>query len=131
MTEAPSNRWPINQAALMWLRAAKASPDASVSYLAQLAALGTGEGARAACRARMSPSQPERHSLESAVEALLGQDATFATRWFLSNPNLPEEEQTRKLAQQLNQARNLQEATQAVVETAYDLMVAESEPSLA
>jgi hypothetical protein len=88
----------------MWLRAAKASPEASVSYLAQLAALGLEKGLVNVPRPQ-SPSQPERHSLESAVEALLGQDAAFATRWFLSNPNLPEEEQTRKLARSSTRRR--------------------------
>jgi len=131
MNEAPSNNWPVNQAALAWLQKAKASPDGSVSYLAQLAWWGLEEGG-VEVPSPISPSQPSPHNLENAVGALLRsgrQEAAFASRWFLSNPNLPVEEQARNLAQQLEQAKSPQEAAQLVVETAYDLMVAESATS--
>jgi hypothetical protein len=128
MNEAPSNNWPINQAALAWLREAKASPQEGVSYVAQLAAWGLEKGVVEVPRP-ISPSQPERHNLESAVDALLRRgpkEADFASRWFLSNPNLSEEDQAVNLVWQLEQAKSPQEAAQAVVETAYDLMVAAS-----
>ena len=128
MSEAPSNQWPINQAALRWLEEAKASPDSTVSYIAQLAAWGLAKGIVEIPRP-MSPSQPERHNLESAVDALLGsgpQEVAFASQWFLSNPNLDEDEQAENLLAELEQATTPAEAATVAVETAYDLMVAES-----
>ncbi len=126
MTEAPSNRWPVNQAALKWLNEAKASPDGSVSYLAQLAAWGFEKWLVQVPRP-IAPSQPERHNLEDLVEALVGaENPEFASEWFLSNPNRDRDEQEGNLVRLLDEAKNPQEAAQAVVETAYDLMVAES-----
>ncbi len=128
MNEAPSNQWPVNQAALRWLQEGRMSPLASVSYLAQLAAWGLEKNVVSVPRPT-SPSQPERHSLQSAVESLLGdgpQEALHASQWFLSNPNLDEQEQAESLARQLQQAKDPPEAAQIAVETAYDLMVAES-----
>jgi hypothetical protein len=128
MREAPSNQWPVNQAALKWLREAKASPDEAVSYVAQLAAWGLEKGLVEISRP-MSPSQPEHHDVESAVNSLLGagwEKAAGASQWFLSNPNMSEEEQADNLVWQLEQAKNPQEAAQVAVEAAYDLMVAMS-----
>jgi hypothetical protein len=131
MNEAPTNNWPINQAALKWLREAKASPDPEVSYIAQLAAWGLEKGI-VEIPSPVSPSQPERHNLESAVDALLGagpQQAAFASQWFLSNPNLEPDEQADSLANHLDQATTPAEAATIAVETAYDLMVAGSATS--
>jgi hypothetical protein len=127
-TEAPSNLLVMNQEALKWLHEAKASPMEGISYVAQLAAWGLEKGI-VEVPAPMSPSQPERHNLESAVDALLGfgrQEAEFASQWFLSNPNLSKEEQEDNLVERLRDAETPQEAAQVVVETAYDLMVAAS-----
>ena len=126
--EAPSNQWPVNQAALKWLKEAKASPDPAVSYIAQLASWGLEKGI-VEIPPPVSPSQPERHNLESAVDALLGagpQKAELASQWFLSNPNLDADEQAENLAGELERATTPVEAAQIAVETAYDLMVAES-----
>lgn len=128
MTEASSNSLPANRAALPWLQEAKASPDGSVSYLAQLAAWGLDKNVVDVPRPQ-SPSQPERHNLESAVNALLGAKPDDASQWFLSNPNLAPDEQEASLVQQLGRAKSPQEAAQIVVQTAYDLMVAESASS--
>lgn len=128
MSEAPANQLPINQAALKWLREARASPDPAVSYIAQLAAWGLQKDLVEIPRPT-SASQPERHNLESAVEALLGagaQEAAFASQWFLSNPNLEADEQADNLEAGLNQATTPAEAATVAVETAYDLMVAGS-----
>lgn len=128
MSEVPSNNWPINRAALNWLQAAEEFPDSEVSYLAQLASWGLERGGAEVPRSQ-SPSQPERSNLQSAVDALVGARADKASQWFVSNPNLTREEQTRNLLQQLHRARSPQEAAQILVETAYDLMVAESATS--
>lgn len=128
MTEAPSNQSPLNRQALAWLRQAKASPQSEVSYLAQLAEWGL-ESGRVEIPRPLSASQPERHNLEDAVSSLLRpgrEEAAFASQWFLSNPNLPPEEQGVILLRQLSQATTAEEAAQAVVETAYDVMVASS-----
>jgi hypothetical protein len=131
MNEAPTNNQPINQAALVWLKRAKASPQVCVNYLAQFAEWGLEKDVVNVPRP-MSPSQPERHNVESAVSALLEagpRQAAFATNWFLSNPNLPKEKQAQNLVRLLNQAKDPSDAAQVVVETAYDLMVAGSATS--
>jgi hypothetical protein len=128
MSEAPSNLWPVNQAALKWLKEAKASPEEGISYVVQLAWWGLEKNLVHVPRP-ISPSQPEPHNLENAVGALLGsgaKEAEFASEWFLSNPNLSKEEQEQNLEQQLRDAESPQEAAQIAVETVYDLMVAES-----
>ena len=91
-------------------------------------AVGPGAGGEhpAPDRARASRNGTD---LESAVGALLNSGphpAALASSWFLENPNLDRWEQERSLVQQLRQAKDPQEAAQAVLETAYDLMVAES-----
>ena len=126
MNEAPSNQSPVNQAALSWLQEAKASPDSSVSYIAQLAMWGLDKNL-VQIPSPLSPSQPDPHNVEIAIGALQGsgpEAAAFASQWFLSNPNLELEEQAESLAVQLDQAATLQEATEIAVMTAYDLMVA-------
>ena len=131
MSEAPTNQWPINQAALKWLQEAKASPDPQVSYIAQLAAWGLEKGIVEIPRP-VSASQPERHNLESAVDALLAagpEKAAFASQWFLSNPNLEQDEQAESLVSELQRVTTPAEAATVAVETAYDLMVAESATS--
>jgi hypothetical protein len=126
MTEAPSNLWPVNQLALKWLQAAKEPAEPDMSYLAQPAWWGLDTGLVSIQRP-MSPSQPERADLESAVGQLLGYGpklAEAATVWFLENPNLDREEQEDSLVQQLQEAADPEDAAQVVVETAYRLMVA-------
>jgi hypothetical protein len=125
MTEAPSNLWPVNQAALAWLRKAGEPAEPDMSYLAQLAWWGMENGATVP--RPMSPSQPERDNLESALAALLERgpaQAEAATTWFLENPNLDREEQEESLAQRLQTATDPEDAAQVVLEVAYDLMVA-------
>lgn len=127
MTEAPSNLWPVNQLALQWLQKAKEPTEPDMSYLAQLAWWGLENGAE--LPRPMSPSQPERANLESALGALLSRgpaQALAATKWFLENPNVDRWEQERSLVQQLREAQNPTDAAQVMLETAYDLMVAES-----
>src|SRR5262249_11449868 len=88
--EVPSNRWPVNQAALKWLKEGKAAPDGDRSYLAQLAWWGLGNGIVRISRP-IAPSQPSHDDVELAIGSLLGsgaEKAEFASRWFLSSPNL-------------------------------------------
>jgi hypothetical protein len=128
MNEAPTNKQPVNQAALRWLKEGRMSPDGSVSYLAQLAFWGLEKNVVNLPRP-IAPSQPEPHNVENALGVLLGSGAknvAFATEWFLSNPNLSKEEQAQSLVSQLEWAENPSQAAQIVVETAYDLMVADS-----
>jgi hypothetical protein len=125
MNEVPSNNWPINRAALKWLREAKESPQQDASYVAQLAMWGLEKGIVDVSRP-LSPSQPERHELELVVGTVFGWEPEEASEWFLSNPNLEREEQEDNLAWLLEQAKSPQEAAQIAVETAYDLMVAKS-----
>jgi hypothetical protein len=126
MNEALSNSGPINQAALKWLREAKASSYENVSYLVQLAQWGLKKGGLA-IRRPAAPSQPEHHEVENVLEALAGRDPAAATEWLLSNPNVDDqEEQEANFLWQLQEAKSPQEAAQAVVETVYDLLVAES-----
>jgi hypothetical protein len=128
MSEAPSNQRPVNQAALKWLQEARADIDPDVNYLASLASWGF-EKDQVRLPEPMSPSQPGRHDVENAVNGLLGageKAVAFATDWFLSNPNLERDEQEDSLRLKLEQAESPRDASQIVVETAYDLMVAES-----
>lgn len=95
-----------------------------MSYLAQLAWWGQENGA--SVPRPISPSQPTRDSLESAVGVLLINGPGQAERtslWFLENPNLDREEQEDNLVRQLREAAHPEAAAQAVVATAYDLMV--------
>jgi len=68
--------------------------------------------------------------VEYAIHALLkygSEEAEHASRWFLSSPDLEEEEQAASLAWHLEQAESPSEAAQIVMETAYDLFVAWSD----
>jgi hypothetical protein len=125
MTQASSNLWPVNQAALKWLNEAKTLPEPDASYLAQLAFWGLERGGVEVPRPT-APSQPSPHDVMLLVETLYGMDADKASRFILSNPNLAVDEQTRCLEKQLNAAESPQDAAQIVIETVYDLMVADS-----
>jgi hypothetical protein len=128
MNEAPSNQQPVNQAALRWLKEGRMSPDGSVSYLAQLATWGFEKNV-VKLQPPVAPSQPEPHDVEQVVNLPLRSGAksvAHATDWFLSNPNLSKEEQAENLELQLRDAESPRDAAQIVVETAYDLMVADS-----
>jgi hypothetical protein len=112
----------------VWLKEAMVSPDETVSYLAQLACWDLEDGGLV-IPPPIAPTQPAPHNLELAPGCLLGsgdKEAEFATEWFLSNPNLDREEQEENPARLLDEAKDPQEAAWAVVEAAYDLMVAES-----
>jgi len=128
MTEAPSNKSPINQAALKWLKEA-GDPDLQpwISYLAQLAHWGLEQGLEVG--KPLAPNQPSQDQVEHQVMLLLAggpQEAAYATRWFLANPNLSLEEQATYLLRSLQQAGSPREAAQLVVEAAYDKMQADS-----
>jgi hypothetical protein len=118
----------VNQAALRWLKEAKAAPNEDRSYLAQLAWWGLENGiVRISCP--IAPTQPTHDEVETAIGSLLGSgpgEAEFASRWFLSNPNLDEEEQAGNLELMLSEAENAEEAAHLAVETAYDRIVASS-----
>jgi hypothetical protein len=105
MSEAPSNRWPVNQAALKWLREAKEPVDEDGSYLAQLAFWGLEKG-DARVPDPQSPSQPSAHGVDLLVETLNGMDADKASRFILSNPNLSFEEQAGNLELLLQEAKS-------------------------
>jgi hypothetical protein len=129
--EAPSNRCPVNQAALVWLKETKALPDGDVSYLAQLAAWGFHKSV-VSLPEPQSASQPDPYVVEQVVNQLMKSGAAsvaHATKWFLSNPNLSIEEQADNLEMELREAETPSEASQIVAETAYDLMVAGSATS--
>jgi hypothetical protein len=77
----------------------------------------------------IAPSRPAPHNVELALGVLLGsgaKEAECASEWLLSNPNLDREDQEGNLMRLLDEAKDPQEAAWAVVEAAYDLMVAES-----
>jgi hypothetical protein len=92
--EVPANRWPVNKAALAWLRKAKVPVDPEVAYLPQLAAWGLITGQ---VHLHRMVGRPDPDDVEHLVMALVfergPQEAASATRELLSNPNLSEEEQ--------------------------------------
>lgn len=122
--EAPSNRLPINQAALAQLRKAKVHPDPMKAYLAQLAQWGMD---KVHLPQPISPQQPLPDDLREFVARLVlvpgPAQAERATRLILSNPNLTVEEQTDDLEEFLSLASDPEQAAEAVVEAIYDLMV--------
>ena len=120
--EAPSNRWPVNQAALKWLKEAATPPDGSISYLVQLAWWGLEKGG-VKVREPLSPSQPWHHEVEQLIAGMLGAKASDVTMWFMSNPELSTEEQMKDLDQKLLDATSPEEAAEIVVQAAYDRMV--------
>jgi hypothetical protein len=126
MSEAPSNRWPVNQAALKWLREAKVFPEEDASYMAQLAWWGLEKGGLEVWDP-IAPSQPSPDNVELLVQTIYGMDADKASRFILSNPNLSFKEQRDNLARLLEEATSPQDAAWAVIEALYDLMVAENE----
>jgi hypothetical protein len=124
MTELRSNRWPVNQLALQWLRKTPEPPDPDISYPAQLAWWGP---EKVDIQRPVHPSQPEAADLEMALGGLLGvgpAEALKASRWFLSNPNLGRWEQERTLALELQEAESPQAAAVVLIQAAYSLMVA-------
>jgi hypothetical protein len=128
MTEAPTNKQPVNQAALRWLVEARAEPEATRNYLAQLALWGL-EKDQVRVQEPMSPNQPLRSDLEEMLNALMGANVKApanATEWFTSNPSVSREEQTQNLEQMLRDAESPRDAAQIVVETAYDRLAADS-----
>lgn len=121
----PVNRWPVNQAALVWLRQAGAEPDPMAAFLPQLAMWGLENGATVP--PPLAPSQPDRNDLELMVGRHLGagsRPAAGAMRWFLSNQNFSRVEQMNFLLTQLQQAQTPLEASVAALQVAYDRMVA-------
>jgi hypothetical protein len=122
---APSNRWPVNQAALRWLQAAKEPADEDISYLVQLAWWGLENWIRVP--PPRSPSQPTHEDLELALGQRLARGpraAKDATRWLLANPNLAPGEEEENLLLWLESATSPMEAARLVIETVYDRMTA-------
>lgn len=122
----PSNNWPVNRAALNWLRAAKKPPNPEVSYLLQLAWWGLENGLRVP--SPNSPSQPDHNDVELAVGRRLRsgpKEAAAASRWLLSNPDGENPQvQAQNLARQLGQVNNPMDAARLVVEMACERMAA-------
>jgi hypothetical protein len=121
----PSNRWPVNQAALRWLKAARDPVRDDMSYLVQLAWWGLENGVSPS--QPNSPSQPDRNDLELALGRRLkagAPEAATATRWVLANPDLNPQETANNLRSQLDLAKSPQEAASLVVETVFERMAA-------
>lgn len=110
--------------ALQWLRQAGAEDDSSAAFLLQLAFWGLQEGVE--IRRSSEPDHPGSNDIMLAIYWLLMRRLTAldGTEWLLSNPNLGRKEAMGNLLHQLEQARAPLEAAQAVLETAYDRMVA-------
>ena len=81
MTEAPSNKWPIKQAALRRLKVAKEPPEGDASYAAQLAWWGLETGGVETHP--QAPNWPNRSEVEMFVQRLFGEDAETASRYLL------------------------------------------------
>jgi hypothetical protein len=77
----PENDNPLSQAALEWLREAKADVDRYCLYLLQLASWGLDDGTEG--------DWPEDHgyALREQVELLFGWKPTNVLTWLMSNPN--------------------------------------------
>jgi hypothetical protein len=124
--EVPVNKWPINQAALAWLRQAKEHPEPAVAYLAQLARWGL-DNDQVQVSPPISPQQPQPESVREFVARLVlahgPVPAERATRLILSNPSLTMEEQRDNLLSELQEADDPEQAAQLVVRAIYDLMV--------
>ena len=122
--EAPVNRWPVNQAALHWLRQTKADVRPWVAYLPQLAAWAMEQ---ASVLPPLAPGLPSRSDLQLALgqlQAAGNAEAARATTFLLGNPNLSPQEQSHVLLSQLQLASGPQEAGKAVLETLYDRLAA-------
>ena len=84
------NDTPLNQAALEWLREAKADGDRYYLYLLQLASWGLDDGS-----AGDWPSE-HRYALREQVNLLFGRKPATALAWLLSNPNGEEDPKDQK-----------------------------------
>ena len=116
--ELPVNRWPVNQAALRWLQAAKEQPDPQLPYLVQLLHLGFE-------REQPIPGLGDQYkgSLELAAGKLLSSqlDPVKVTRLFQDNPNGPDQdEQSQNLLGLLTSAQTWEQAAQRLMEIWYD-----------
>jgi hypothetical protein len=120
--EIPVNRWPVNQAAVHWLREANDLPDPHLPYLVQLLHLGFE-------REQPVPGLGDQYrgSLELAAGKLLSNqlDPVKVTRLFQDNPNGPDQdEQSRNLVALLTSANSWEQAAQSLMELWYDLNAA-------
>jgi hypothetical protein len=121
--ELPVNKWPLNQAALGWLRRAHKPADSSLPYLAQLLS----EGFEANL-ALAGPGQKFRAELHQASDQLLdwSLDPVAVMRWFTDNPNGPSQpEQSQSLLLELEKAKSWEEAAQNLMEWFYDRKAAQ------
>ncbi len=128
--EVPVNRWPLNQAALRWLRKAGEPGNPLVPYVLQLAAWGI-EESKVELPQPLSPSQPLPEAVEQVVHGLvlggMGSDpAWLAMRRLFSNPNLTWTEEIHNLENSLAEAETPAEAASAVIQVIIDLMEATS-----
>lgn len=122
--EIPVNRWPVNQAALHWLREAKAGPDHHLPYLVQLLHLGFEKG-----QPVPGLGDQYRGSLELAAGKLLSNqlDPVKVTRLFQENPNGPaQDEQNHGLLKLLTSANSWEQAAQSLMELWYSLNAAQN-----
>jgi hypothetical protein len=127
--ELTVNSWPVNQAALRWLQEAKATINPQQAYVIQLAVLGL-ESGWADLPEPLAPSQPSPEGVSQMAYALLKSGpwpAMEATQRLFSNPNLSPGEEMTELLSLLRAADDPQEASAAVLQTIYDLMVATSQ----
>jgi hypothetical protein len=121
----PVNRWPLNREALRWLIAAKEPPEEHLPYLSQLVWMGFDRGLPV-------PGRGDKYRWElelAAGELLLNPklDSVKVMRWFVSNPNGPEEEveQSDTLLYLLEKGQCWEEAAQFVMEWFYDRKAAD------
>ena len=126
--QVPVNQWPVNQAALRWLKAVKEPGNPQVPYVIQLAAWGL-EQDGLLIPDPLAPSQPTPEAVRQVVYGLAqtGRKPAFqAMERLVSNPNLSPGEEMSNLKVSLSQASTPLEAAQSVVQVIYDLMVATS-----
>jgi hypothetical protein len=125
--EVPVNQWPINQAALEWLRKAKEPGDPEVPYVLQLATWAL-EADKIDLPRPIAPGQPEPEAVRQVafgLGAARGREEAYqAMRRLFSNPNLTHREEQDNLSNSLAKAKSPEKAAQAVIEVIYDLMVA-------
>jgi hypothetical protein len=120
----PVNAWPLNQAALKWLRAAKTPLRDDLPYLVQLLDLGFTRNLAVPGRGNDLWSE-----LEQEAGLLLGWhlDPVRLTHWFVNNPDGGDEtEQDGALLLRLEEAQDSDEAAQQLMEWFYDRISAEN-----
>jgi hypothetical protein len=120
----PVNAWPLNQAALRWLLAAKTPLSDHLPYRVQLLDLGF-------TRKLAVPGRGNDHRWELAQEAglLLGGnlDPVRLTHWLVNNPDGGNEtEQNDTLLLRLEEAPDWEEASQGLMDWFYDRISAEN-----